>query len=445
MPGHERLPPSQPPEEDEEKKREISRRSLLGGLAAGAAATAGAALMPRLGTAAAAASSPAPPSAPPPASSTAPASIAVVGAGAFGAFAALALRRLGAKVTLLDAWGPGNSRASSGGETRVLRAVYADRIYVELAARAFERWADLERRTGRTFFHPTGALWMVADASDFVAKAAENLRAVGFPYARLETAAAARRFPQIGFEGVRWALWEERAGFLLARQACAAAVEALVAAGGEYRLARVEPGAVAGGRMGAVRLGDGSRLGADAYVFACGPWLGELFPDVLGPKIAPTRQEVFFFGTPAGDPRFEPPAMPVWIEVGERLIYGIPGNERRGFKVADDTRGPLFDPTNGQRTVSPEGLARARDLLRRRFPALAGAPLVETRVCQYENSPDQNFVLDRHPAATNAWLVGGGSGHGFKFAPAWGEQIADTVLGRRAVEPFFSLARLARR
>jgi glycine/D-amino acid oxidase-like deaminating enzyme len=443
----------------------ISRRSLLGGLAATAAATAASALAPSLAAAATGSAPPRGDAQPEPepgagsvATSEAPApgtSVVVVGAGAFGAFTALALRRLGARVTLLDAWGPGNSRASSGGETRILRGVYADKIYVELAARAFERWADFERRTGRKFFHPTGALWLVADGtrqtgvqapagspSDFVAKAAENLRAVGFPFARLETAEAARRFPQIAFDGVRWVLWEERAGFLLARQACAAAVDALVAAGGEYRLARAEPGAIASRRMAPLRLGDGSRVGADSYVFACGPWLGTLFPDVLGAKIAPTRQEVFFFGVPAGDARFEPPSMPVWIEVGERLFYGIPGNERRGFKVADDTRGPAFDPTNGQRVIGEEALGRARALLRRRFPALAEAPLVESRVCQYENTPDLHFVLDRHPEAANAWLVGGGSGHGFKFAPAWGEQVAETVLGRRPPEPFFGLARL---
>jgi glycine/D-amino acid oxidase-like deaminating enzyme len=417
----------------------ISRRALLGGLAA----TAAAGLTPPP-TAASAAAAPAPAAAPS-ALAAAGASVVVVGAGAFGAFTALALRRLGARVTLLDAWGPGNSRASSGGETRILRGVYADRIYVELAARAFPAWAEFERRTGRQFFHPTGALWLVADDSDFVAKAAENLRAVGFPFARLETPDAARRFPQIAFDGVRWALWEERAGFLLARQACAAAVEALVAAGGEYRLARAEPGAIAASRMGPLRLSDGSTVAADAYVFACGPWLGALFPQALGARIAPTRQEVFFFGTPAGDARFEPPAMPVWIEVGQRLLYGIPGNERRGFKVADDTRGPAFDPTSGQRVIGEEALGRARALLRRRFPALADAPLVETRVCQYENTPDLHFVLDRHPEAANAWLVGGGSGHGFKFAPAWGEQVAETVLGRRAPEPFFTLARLALR
>ena len=364
--------------------QDISRRSLLRGLAATTAA--GVALRPAAGDGSQDASQHAVPAPPVHLAAgdggAAGANVAVVGAGAFGAFTALALRRMGARVTLLDAWGPGNSRASSGGETRVLRAVYADKIYVELAARAFDKWAELERLTGRKFFQPTGALWMVADDSDFVARAAENLRAIGFPYSRLETAEAARRYPQMRWDGVRWALWEERAGFLLARQACAAAVEALVAAGGEYRLARIEPGAVNAGRMEALRSGDGSRVAADVYVFACGPWLGELFPAVLGPRIRPTRQEVFFFGTPAGDPRFEPPAMPVWIEVGERLFYGIPGNERRGFKVADDTRGPAFDPTNGQRTVSDEALARARALLQRRFPALAGAPLVETRVCQ---------------------------------------------------------------
>jgi sarcosine oxidase len=440
----------------------ISRRAVLGGLAATAAAALGppppaAAAPGAAGSAASApATAPAPATGPAPATSATPAtspapaaapppSVAVVGAGAFGAFTALALRRLGARVTLIDAWGPGNSRASSGGETRILRAVYADKIYVELAARAFERWADFERLAGRRFFQPTGALWLVANDSDFVARAAENLRAVGFPFARLETAAAARRFPQIDFAGVRWALWEERAGFLLARQACAAAVEALVAAGGEYHLARAEPGAIAAQRMQPLRLGDGSSVTADSYVFACGPWLGSLFPHVLGANIAPTRQEVFFFGVPAGDARFEPPAMPIWIELGERLIYGIPGNERRGFKVADDTRGPAFDPTAGQRVIGEEALARARALLRRRFPALAAAPLVETRVCQYENTPDQHFVLDRHPEAANAWLVGGGSGHGFKFAPAWGEQVADTVLGRRPPEPFFTLARLRQR
>jgi len=133
--------------------------------------------------------------------------------------------------------------------------------------------------------------------------------------------------------------------------------------------------------------------------------------------------------------------MPVWVEV-PRFMYGIPGNERRGFKIADDSRGPDFDPTNGERLVSPEGLKAAREYIAMRFPALARAPVVETRVCQYENSPDHDFLVDRHPGAGNAWLVGGGSGHGFKHGPALGELVAQNVLGERPVEPLFSYARL---
>ena len=193
--------------------------------------------------------------------------------------------------------------------------------------------------------------------------------------------------------------------------------------------------------MTAVTLSDGMRLEADAFVFACGPWLGKVFPDLLGEVIRPTRQEVFFFGTPAGDPRFSEDVFPVWIDRGVKIWYGIPGNRWRGFKIADDTRGPAFDPTSGERVPSAQGLQAARDYLGFRFPALKGSPLLEARVCQYENSTDQNFIVDRHPYAENAWILGGGSGHGFKHGPALGELAAANVLGAKPVEPFFSVSR----
>jgi glycine/D-amino acid oxidase-like deaminating enzyme len=368
--------------------------------------------------------------------------VIVVGAGAFGAFSALSLRRAGARVTLLDAWGPGNSRASSGGETRVIRGVYGpDRIYVEMVARAFELWRENERRWNRRLYRAIGAIWMITGPDDFVRAALPLLTERGLPYEELSVAQARQRWPQIDFEGVRWVLREARAGYLLAREACAAAVEGLVREGGEYREASAEPGPVRSNALTGVRLRDGSSLSADEYVFACGPWLPRLFPDVLGSRIAPTRQEVFFFGTPAGDPRFSEGTMPVWVDFGPRVVYGIPGNARRGFKVADDTRGAPFDPTTGERLASADGLRAAREFLAQRFPLLRGAPLLESRVCQYENTPDHRFVLDRHPAAGNAWIAGGGSGHGFKMGPAVGERVANLVLGRRPVDPFFGLAR----
>ncbi|HEX4953099.1 MAG TPA: FAD-dependent oxidoreductase [Thermoanaerobaculia bacterium] len=376
-------------------------------------------------------------------STTKPLRVVVVGAGAFGGWSALMLRRAGAEVTLVDTWGPGNSRASSGGETRVIRQTYgADRFYTELAGRALTLWLEHQAIFRERFFARTGALWMVTGPQDSLVKdALPILRDLGIEHRELSAEECRKRYPQIDFDGLRWALWEPGAGYLLARQACQAVAEALVREGGTFLQAEARPLFGAGGGLDGAALSTGSTLTADAYLFACGPWLGQVFPDVPGARIRPTRQEVFFFGAPAGDSRFGDSSLPVWVEEGAALWYGIPGNRWRGFKVADDSRGPDFDPTHGERLASKESLAAARALLARRFPALRDAPLLESRVCQYENSADGHFVFDRHPRAENLWLLGGGSGHGFKFGPALGELVATTVLGKRAPEKKFSLAR----
>ena len=182
--------------------------------------------------------------------------------------------------------------------------------------------------------------------------------------------------------------------------------------------------------MQGINVNAGEVLSADYYVFALGPWLGKVFP-FLAPIITPTRQEVFFFGTPAGDLRFTEGQLPTWIDGGKNPFFGVPGNHWRGFKIADDTRGPVIDPSTVEREISQEKLANARAYLGMRFPALANAPLLESRVCQYENSADHNFILDRHPEAENVWIVGGGSGHGFKHGPVIGEMVTDAVLGSK--------------
>ncbi len=370
--------------------------------------------------------------------------VAVVGAGAFGGWTALHLARRGARVTLIDAWGPGNSRASSGGETRIIRATYGpDPVYVEMVARSLRLWREFQERSKRQVYRRTGVLWMAGQDDQYEKAALPLLRGAGLAIEELTRAEAAARYPQISFEGVAWAIFEKDAGYLLARRACQAVLETFQEEGGEYRVAAATPGPIGAGGMGPLSLSDGGSLAADAYVFACGPWLGGLFPDRIGERIRPTRQEVFFFGTPAGDPRFSEDRMPVWIDKGERLFYGIPGNEWRGLKVGDDTRGAVFDPTAGDRTPSAEALRTARAYLELRFPALKGAPLLESRVCQYENSPDLRFIIDRHPQAANAFIAGGGSGHGFKHGPAVGERVADLVLSGKAPDPFFALSRLS--
>lgn len=355
------------------------------------------------------------------------------------------------KVTLLDAWGPGNSRASSGGETRIIRATYGSgRIYTKMSARALRLWQEYEARWKLKLFFRSGVLWMTGGDDSYERAALPILSEAGIRFEKLSAADCAKRWPQINCAEVSWAVYEPDSGYLVARAACEAVLNAFIKQGGEYREAQAIPGEIDSNRLRGIKLGSGDTLHADDYVFACGPWLGKIFP-FLASSITPTRQEVFFFGTPAGDLRFTDAQLPVWSDdskrdlegfPGRRWFYGIPGNHWRGFKLADDMRGTVIDPTTMEREISAVGLAAARAYLRFRFPALADAPLVESRVCQYENSTDQNFILDLHPGAENAWIAGGGSGHGFKHGPAVGELVADAVMGVKQPPEEFKLNRL---
>lgn len=370
--------------------------------------------------------------------------VIVVGAGAFGGWTALSLLRRGARVTLLDAWGAGHSRSSSGGETRLIRSMYnGDPVYTEMAATAFTEWQAAEAQWKRTLFFRTGILYMFEDDDGFARASLPLMRERGIEVRPLAVAEAEGRYSQIDFRGVRSVYLEPGAGFLLARAACELVRQTVQREGGTYAPAHVRPGPIESGLMSHVMLSDGRALKADAFVFACGPWIGDLFPDVVGDGIIATRQEVIFFGLPAGERRFNSPSMPAWINFGDRRMYGMPGNERRGLKVADDDVGAPIDPTMFERIASPEAIRHARDFVARRFPALASQPVVETRVCQYEYSPDGHFLLDRHPEATNVWLVGGGSGHGFKMGPALGAYVSRLVLDGRVPDEQFSYMHFA--
>ena len=374
--------------------------------------------------------------------------IAVIGAGAFGGWTALHLLERGARVTLLDAWGPGNSRSSSGGETRVMRGTYGpDQPYTEMAARALKLWQKYERRWKRHFLHRTGVLWMAPAHDDaFERGSVKTLRAAKIKLQELSSPQMRKRWPQINFEGIEWGIFEPECGYLDARASCQSVVEAFIAAGGKYRQLAVlgeelMDHELESGPLRSLGLSDGSRLKADVYVFACGPWLGKIFPQAVGDLVQPTKQDIFFFGPPAGDDRFSDRHLPVWGDHRGRFRYGIPGSDRRGFKIADDTRGPAFDPTNGERVANQETLKDIREYVTFRFPALKDAPLLETRVCQYEQTPDSHFIIDRHPKNENVWLLGGGSGHGFKHGPAVGERMAELVLDQREPDAIFRLAR----
>jgi glycine/D-amino acid oxidase-like deaminating enzyme len=371
--------------------------------------------------------------------------IAVIGAGAFGGWTALHLLQQGARVTLIDAWGPGNARASSGGETRIIRGMYGpDPVYTKWVARALDLWQSYGKQWDMQCYFKTGALWMFTIDDDHYARAAlPVLNANGLPTYELSVAEAWSRFPQIRFDDVRSVFYEEEAGYLKARKACRVICKQFVAAGGTYRQAAGAPSLIRQNRLESLSLSDGTTLRADAFVFACGPWLGSLFPEHLGSTLHPSRQSILYFGVPAGDRRFGPDQCPAWIEFGERIFYGLPDGIRRGFKIADDTRGPTFDPTHDSRVPISDDIENTRCCLEHRFPALKDAPLLEARVCQYTNSPDGDLIIDRHPGADNVWLVGGGSGHGFKLGPALGEHVADLVLNAEQPDAKFALSRFA--
>jgi monomeric sarcosine oxidase len=372
--------------------------------------------------------------------SKAPHDVAVVGAGVFGSWIAYWLRKSGRRVALVDAYGPGNARSSSGGQTRVIRMGYGDQdIYTRWSARSLEVWKTLFGREGTPpVFHPAGVLWMARSRDPLTTKTVATLERLRIPHERLERPELERRWPQIDFGPVTWAIHEPESGFLSAFRAVQAMAGMVEEAGVELIGEKIVP-IEGSGRLEGIPTESGRTIRAGAFVFACGPWLPKIFPRLLGERIFPTRQEVFYFGPPPGDGRFRSPAMPVWVDFGEE-IYGLPDFEGRGFKVSLDRHGPLFDPDEGERVLTPATLTAVRKFVGRRFPALRGAPLVGNEVCQYENTSNGDFLIDRHPERDNVWLVGGGSGHGFKHGPALGEYVADRIVEGGPVDRRFSLA-----
>jgi sarcosine oxidase len=365
----------------------------------------------------------------------------VVGAGVFGAWIAWHLVGRGKRVLLVDAYGPGNARASSGGESRIIRMGYgADEIYTRWSQRSLVRWKEFFGFKRPGLFHETGVLWLGAEGDPRIRDTASTLKRCGVTFEELDRGELEKRFPQIGLDGIAVGLLEPESGVLMARRAVAAVAEDAVGRGVEYRVAEIVTprSGLGSGGLASIATRNGEHIVAEQFVFACGAWLGKVFPDVLAERIFPSRQEVFFFGVPAGDTRFAPAELPTFLFQGDES-YGMPDLEGRGFKIALDRHGERVDPDTQSRIATEEVAAEVRRYVARRFPGLRDAPIVETRVCQYENTSSGDFLIDRHPEMENVWFVGGGSGHGFKHGPAVGEYVAGRVLDGVGGEARFSL------
>jgi glycine/D-amino acid oxidase-like deaminating enzyme len=309
-----------------------------------------------------------------------------------------------------------------------------------MAMDSLPQWKALSAVSGLPIFIPAGILFFFPTEEPYVRDSIAAHRKFGLPTEVLSQSEMSRRFPMIDFAGISVGLHEPGFGALMARRSVLTLVDRFVKAGGTYTKAFVLPPASDGTRLTAIRLSSGDELAADRFVFAAGPWLPKLFPQVIGPRIQPTRQEVFFFAPPPGDRRFSQAQMPGWADFnGGDIFYGFPDLESRGVKFAHDAHGVPVDPDTQSRRPTDAALAEIVAYRDRRFPLLRGAPLTEARVCQYENSSNGDFLIDLHPQWSNVLLLGAGSGHGFKHGPEVGRYAAARLMGSVTPEPRFSL------
>ena len=390
--------------------------------------------------------------------------VIVVGAGAWGAFTAWNLRKAGHRVTIIDQYGTANSRSTSGDETRGIRSSYGDRtltpeLWTSWARKSIEKWREFDaehaKRFGTRFFLTTGDVILREKAEAFTTRTQELWTAQGVKFEVVTNADAQKRWPQIRSDGNSVVLYEPDAGVARARDSVQTVVALARDAGAQYRIGRVTPGAITSSKMDGITLGDGTRLTADAYVFCCGPWMEKMFPSFMTNKTRVPIGHVCYFGTPLGDDRFTFPNIPSWNVPGVTGWASLPVDSH-GFRVrgaiappappkaadADDAPPPpppqtAPDPRQSDPDISPrwsneERIEGSRRVLQKYFPALADAPLLETRACHYEISVNRNFIVDHVPGADNAWIAGMGQAEGFKFSIVLGDYIASRVTGRKS-------------
>jgi sarcosine oxidase len=357
--------------------------------------------------------------------------VVIVGGGTFGSSLAWHLSGRGDEVTLVDQFAPGDARSTSGGETRLIRCSHgADPDYARSARRARTLWRELEAETGEDLLTECGVVWFAHGETGWEADSLRVLGELGIPAAREEVDEAGARFPSFKGDDLAWALHEPEAGVLRAQRAVQTLARAAQARGAEVVRARATP------ERDAVRLDDGRTLAADLVVWSCGGWLAGLFPELV--TLTVTLQELCFFD---GGPAWR--AAPGWVDY-ERATYGTGDLHGLGAKVAWDAQGPPLDPDADLPAGTPEIERLTRGYLADRFPALAGAPLKGTRTCRYELSPDSHFIAAAHPEHASVWIVGGGSGHGFKHGPAMAERLAAAWAGGEALPPYFALGERGR-
>jgi glycine/D-amino acid oxidase-like deaminating enzyme len=358
----------------------------------------------------------------------------VIGAGIAGASTALALRRRGLDVTLIDAHEPGHARAASAGDHRILRASHgSDELYTRWSREARLRWLELGAEVGQELFVQSGAVMLATTRhTSWEDASRDTLARLGIPSFTVDVEELRIRLPLVDVRGLAYGLWEPESGFVFARRALQATVALFRQQGGALRRG------VASTDEHEQPLLDGRPIGAGLVVLACGAWMGGLFPRTLGRLLDVVRQDVIMVDPPAGSTGYDADNFPAWIDHGYPA-YGIPAAGGYGFKAVINWRGLTVNLDRDDRVVGQTSIARTRRYLAHRFPELARAPIVGQEVGQISNTTDTHFLIDRHPKHERVVLVAGDSGHLFKHGPVVGDHVAALALGEIDTEPRFSL------
>ncbi|MEQ8303529.1 MAG: FAD-dependent oxidoreductase [Cyclobacteriaceae bacterium] len=370
--------------------------------------------------------------------------IVVIGSGVFGLWSAFYMQQLGAKVTLVDAYGPGNPRGSSGGESRIVRADYGDQLmYSKMNIRAHELWVKWQEEWNQNIIYPTGRLTM-SDAKyrTKAVKIKSDLEKLGVKSEILSHDELKYRWPQLNHDEIETGFYfpgGAGGSTVLARASCQAVADAFIKGGGRLKIAKAMPGTKNNSAMQFIDIGNGQTIKADKYVFACGPWMAKVFPEVFEKKLEVYRRDVFFIGSPSGDDRYAYPNFPVWIYDSD---YGMPDLLGQGLKIAPYPDYNTIDMDTDERMVNPYETKRVHDFINYRFPGLRNQPIVSSRVCQLTFSTDEHFIIDTHPELKNVWFVAAGSGHGFKHGPALGEYVANRIINNQVEKELDSAFRL---
>ncbi len=367
--------------------------------------------------------------------------VVVVGGGNFGAWTALNLQRQGRKVTLLDQYGPGNSKSASGGETRGVRSSYGGvevgLQWAEWAIRSMKKWKDWDEQYSDALlprlYYETGDIFMRAEMQPSMEQSMANWDVLGHPYEVLTPDEVRYRWPMIRTPDMGAVMYEPSAGVVRARRAIESVARVFQQEGGEIRIVKAAHGDADGRTLRNVHLSSGEKLEAGLFVYATGAWFHLFLPELLGKRFsARAVGHVYYFATPPGDESYRWPNCP---------SYGVPGctgwpalpHDSRGFRIrtGGDRSG---DPDASVRWVPEDRHDRPREILSKFFPELAEGIINETRACHYTSTVSRNFIIDTHPDLDNVWLCGGGQAESFKQGPVLGEYIAGRIAGTETDE-----------